>query len=70
MHSTACPPFKEALVTGPSAALESAGTGVRVNVIAPGPIETPMLNRFTKPGERKAGLVSEAEALFKCASFD
>ncbi len=41
-----------------SAALEAAGTGVRVNVIAPGPIETPMLNRFTKTEERKAGLVS------------
>jgi NAD(P)-dependent dehydrogenase (short-subunit alcohol dehydrogenase family) len=41
-----------------SAALEAAGTGVRVNAIAPGPIETPMLNRFTKTGERKVGLVS------------
>jgi NAD(P)-dependent dehydrogenase (short-subunit alcohol dehydrogenase family) len=41
-----------------SAALEAAGTGVRVNVIAPGPIETAMLNRFTKTDERKAGLVS------------
>jgi NAD(P)-dependent dehydrogenase (short-subunit alcohol dehydrogenase family) len=41
-----------------SAALEAAGTGVRVNVIAPGPIETPMLNRFAKTEERKAGMVS------------
>src|SRR5689334_18680475 len=41
-----------------SAALEAAGTGVRVNVIAPKPIETAMLNRFTKTEERKAGLVS------------
>jgi NAD(P)-dependent dehydrogenase (short-subunit alcohol dehydrogenase family) len=41
-----------------SAALEAAGTGVRVNVIAPGPIETPMLNRFAKTDERKAGLVA------------
>jgi len=41
-----------------SAALEVAGTGVRVNDIAPGPIETPMLNRFTGTAKRKAGLVS------------
>jgi NAD(P)-dependent dehydrogenase (short-subunit alcohol dehydrogenase family) len=41
-----------------SAALEVAGTGVRVNVVAPGPIETAMLNRFTGTDERKAGLVS------------
>lgn len=41
-----------------SAALEAAGTGVRVNVIAPGPIETAMLNRFTGTAERKAGLAS------------
>ena len=41
-----------------SAALEAARTGVRVNVIAPGPIETAMLNRFAKTDERKAGLVS------------
>jgi NAD(P)-dependent dehydrogenase (short-subunit alcohol dehydrogenase family) len=41
-----------------SAALEAAGTGVRVNVVAPGPIETPLLNRFTGTAERKAGLAS------------
>jgi len=41
-----------------SAALEVAGTGVRVNVIAPGPIDTPMLNRFTGTDERKADLAS------------
>jgi NAD(P)-dependent dehydrogenase (short-subunit alcohol dehydrogenase family) len=41
-----------------SAALEVASTGVGVNVVAPGPIETPMLNRFTGTDERKAGLLS------------
>src|ERR1700751_2593058 len=40
-----------------SAALEAAASGVRVNVVAPGPIETGMLNRFTGTDERKAGLV-------------
>lgn len=41
-----------------SAALEVAGTGVRVNIVAPGPIETGMLKRFTGTDERKAVLVS------------
>jgi NAD(P)-dependent dehydrogenase (short-subunit alcohol dehydrogenase family) len=41
-----------------SAALEVAGTGVRVNIVAPGPIETGMLNRFTGTDERKAVLTS------------
>jgi NAD(P)-dependent dehydrogenase (short-subunit alcohol dehydrogenase family) len=41
-----------------SAALEAAGSGVRVNAVAPGPTETAMLNRFTGDAERKAGLVS------------
>jgi NAD(P)-dependent dehydrogenase (short-subunit alcohol dehydrogenase family) len=41
-----------------SAALEAAGSGVRVNAVAPGPTETGMLNRFTGSAERKAGLIS------------
>jgi len=41
-----------------AAALEVAGSGVRVNVVAPGPIETGMLNRFTGDEEKKAALVS------------
>src|SRR5277367_2116124 len=41
-----------------SAALEGAASGVRVNAVAPGPVETGMLNRFTGTAERKAGLVA------------
>jgi NAD(P)-dependent dehydrogenase (short-subunit alcohol dehydrogenase family) len=41
-----------------SAALEAAAFGVRVNAIAPGPVETAMLDRFTGSAERKAGLVA------------
>ncbi len=41
-----------------SAALEAAASGVRVNMVAPGPIDTGMLNRFTGTDERKASLAA------------
>jgi len=41
-----------------SAALEAAGAGVRVNVVAPGPIDTGMLTRFTGTDARKAALIA------------
>jgi NAD(P)-dependent dehydrogenase (short-subunit alcohol dehydrogenase family) len=41
-----------------SAALEVAGTGVRVNVVAPGTTDTGMLTRFTSTDESKTALVS------------
>jgi NAD(P)-dependent dehydrogenase (short-subunit alcohol dehydrogenase family) len=41
-----------------SGALEAAAFGVRVNAIAPGPVETAMLDRFTGSDDRKAALLA------------
>jgi NAD(P)-dependent dehydrogenase (short-subunit alcohol dehydrogenase family) len=41
-----------------AAALEGAVFGVRVNAVAPGPIDTELLNRFTGNADRKAGLIA------------
>jgi NAD(P)-dependent dehydrogenase (short-subunit alcohol dehydrogenase family) len=41
-----------------SIALEAAAYGIRVNAVAPGPVDTGMLDRFTGGEEGKANLVS------------
>ena len=41
-----------------SVALETVKSGIRVNVVAPGPIDTGMLTRFTGTPENKAALVT------------
>jgi NAD(P)-dependent dehydrogenase (short-subunit alcohol dehydrogenase family) len=41
-----------------SAALEAAGSGVRVNAVAPGPTDTGMLDRFTGTAAAKASLAA------------
>lgn len=37
---------------------EAAAFGVRVNAVAPGPVETAMLDRFTGSADRKSGLLA------------
>jgi NAD(P)-dependent dehydrogenase (short-subunit alcohol dehydrogenase family) len=42
-----------------SVALEVAKSGIRVNAVAPGPVETGMLDRFTATPGKKAALVAK-----------
>jgi NAD(P)-dependent dehydrogenase (short-subunit alcohol dehydrogenase family) len=41
-----------------AAALEGAANGIRVNAVAPGPVDTELLNRFAGSAERKAALAA------------
>jgi NAD(P)-dependent dehydrogenase (short-subunit alcohol dehydrogenase family) len=46
-----------------SAALEAAGSGVRVNAVAPGPTDTGMLDRFTGTAEGNDALIATVPLL-------
>jgi len=41
-----------------AAALEGAASGVRVNAVAPGPVDTELLNRFAGSAEKKTALAA------------
>jgi NAD(P)-dependent dehydrogenase (short-subunit alcohol dehydrogenase family) len=45
-----------------AAALEGAAHGVRVNAVAPGPVETGMLSRFAGSAERSAAMLAAVPA--------
>jgi NAD(P)-dependent dehydrogenase (short-subunit alcohol dehydrogenase family) len=42
-----------------SVALETVKSGIRVNAVAPGPVDTGMLTRFTHTPENEAALVTQ-----------
>jgi NAD(P)-dependent dehydrogenase (short-subunit alcohol dehydrogenase family) len=45
-----------------SAAIEGAATGVRVNAVAPGPVQTEMLNRIAGGADKTAALAAGVPA--------
>ena len=46
------------LITGAITGIGRVNSGIRVNAVAPGPVNTGMLTRFTGTPENKAALVS------------